>query len=184
MKPLLVFLLALPAWGQIAIKPAAASAPAERVGVSAGKIAPAAFFTLERLLDTVLASVGGIDHPVDLLGDTRGVYLEDYGVVFSAELSLIKTPGISPFHQTISEQERKAVHERKLEQLPALEKAMGEMMRTSAKSLTPVPENQRIVLVVRLLYMHWEDTSGLPAQIMLKADRTSAMAGRFQTEVQ
>ncbi len=38
----------------------------------------------------------------DLLGTTRGVYLEGYGVVFSAELDLIVTPNLNPFHQSFT----------------------------------------------------------------------------------
>jgi hypothetical protein len=39
------------------------------------------------------------------------------------------------------------------------------------------------VIAVRLLYLPWEDTHGLPAQIVMKGDRRAA-AGSVQMEEQ
>ena len=41
-----------------------------------------------------------------------------------------------------------------------------------------------MVVAVRLLYQPWEDTPGLPGQIVMKGDRQSALAGDIQTEEQ
>ena len=62
--------------------------------------------------------VGGLDH-VDLLGPTRGLYLNDYGAVFTAEVSLIETPN-SPFRPEIPPELKAGVHQRKLDHLPLL----------------------------------------------------------------
>ena len=183
MKPLLVVLLALPAWSQINVKPASTEV-APHVFVPVGNIAPQTFVDLEKRFDTELSGIGGVNDPLDVLGGTRGIYLEGYGAVFTAEASLIITPTISPFRKTITEDEKRAVHLRKLERVEPLKRAMADMLKTAATTLAQVPANQQIVLAVRLLYLPWEDTTGLPAQIMMKADRTSAMAGRLLTEVQ
>jgi len=37
------------------------------------------------------------DEPFLLLGMTRGFYLDKFGVVFSAELQLVSTPGVGTF---------------------------------------------------------------------------------------
>ena len=71
-----------------------------------------------------------------------------------------------------------------MERLPALQKAMVEMMRTAAGSLGAVPETEQIVVSVRLDYMKWEDTAGLPAMITMRADRKNALAGRITVEEQ
>jgi hypothetical protein len=36
--------------------------------------------------------------------------------------------------------------------------------------------------VVRLYYGPWEDTTGMPAQVLLRADRGAAAAGKVETE--
>ena len=139
---------------------------------------------VERRLDTKLGSLGGANDPVDLLGASRGIYLDGYGAVFTVEASLIITPGINPFHQTITEPEKEKVHQRKLDRLPALKQLMRDMWRDSATALTAIPDNQQVVIAVRLLYLPWEDTRGLPGEIVMKGDRRAAATGAVQMEEQ
>lgn len=129
----------------------------------------------EKLLDAKIAQVGGKDH-VYVLGLTRGLYLVGYGAVFTQEIDLIESPGINPFHQQISEQEAASVHQRKLANLAALRKAVRDMWADAAASLAAVPENEQVVLAVRLLYHPWENTTGLPTQIVVKGQRKAAPA--------
>jgi hypothetical protein len=119
---------------------------------------------------------------VDLLGDTRGVQLEDYGVVFTTEVSLVRAPGISPFRQKIPPELAAHIHKLRVERLPLLKAAMTEMLRNMASAFTQIPAGQQMVLVVRLYYASWEDTTGMPAQVVMRADRASAAAGKFETE--
>jgi hypothetical protein len=109
--------------------------------------------------------------PFDLLGNTRGVYLDGYGVVFSAELNLIVTPNLNPFHQRFSKQEIARIHERKLQRLPLLKQNMREMLVTSAAALENLPPDEQVVLAVSLFRYSWEDASGIPAQIVMQAQR-------------
>ncbi|HWB85004.1 MAG TPA: hypothetical protein VG675_12740 [Bryobacteraceae bacterium] len=129
-----------------------------------------AFRDLERGFDNTLIGTGGGD-PIDLLGATRGLYLPGYGVVFTTEVSLINTPTLNPFRQHITKEEAANVHKRKIEHLPLLEQAMRNMMVHSATLLESVPSGEKIVLAVRILYLPWEDTSGLPGQIVMTANR-------------
>src|SRR5579883_1951114 len=55
--------------------------------------------------------------PVYMLGATRGIYLQGYGAVFSAELDLVQSPTINPFQKTISPEQAKTIHDRKVKQL-------------------------------------------------------------------
>jgi hypothetical protein len=61
---------------------------------------------------------------------------------------------------------------------------MGKMMKTTAAQLAVLPDNQQLVLVVKLLYLPYEDTTGLPGQIVMKGDKRSVLAGRFTTETE
>jgi len=59
---------------------------------------------------------------------------------------------------------------------------MKEMMRNMAAAFTQIPAGQQMVLVVRLWYGPWEDTKGMPAQVVMRADRASAAAGKVEME--
>jgi hypothetical protein len=148
------------------------------------KIAPQTFKDLERHFDTQLASTGGPSDPIDILGTTRGLYLDSYGAVFTTELSLIVTPTINPFHQQMTKEEVATVHKRKVARLPQLKQAMADMMRSSAMTLIQIPDSQQIVLSVRLLYLPWEDTGGLPAEVLMSASRREVLNGQIKTEEQ
>lgn len=122
--------------------------------------------------------------PVYMLGQTRGVYLQGYGAVFSVELDLIQSPTVNPFHGAISKQDVASTHTRKMKQLGLLQDAVRRQMIACAKGLDAVPADQQLVMVVRLDYQPWEDTEKLPSQIVLSADRKSAAAGNIQVDEQ
>jgi len=136
----------------------------------------------EKLLDGKIAQVGGKDH-VYVLGLTRGLYLAGYGAVFTQEIDLIESAGISPFHQQVSAQEAASNHQRRLANLAVLRKAMRDMWVDAAASLPNIPENEQVVLAVRLLFRPGEDTNGLPTQIVVKGARKAA-PGTLQMEEQ
>jgi hypothetical protein len=192
MKYAALFLLAIPAFAQLGSRPtpAAASMPpnagaAALIGApKTARIPLATFVSLERGFDAKLSAISDSNGPVDLLGATRGVYLDGYGVVFTSEMGLIVTPAITPFTSAISEEQKKHVHSSKVTRLPLLRKAVTDMVRNIAGSLTQVADQQQIVVAVRLDYMKWENTAGLPGLVMAKADRRSAMAGNIQLEEQ
>jgi hypothetical protein len=99
------------------------------------------------------------------------VYLESYGVVFTAEMNLLPGGTMSPFQQTIKKEQVDRVHQKKLARLPKLREQMKEMLVASAQSLDTVPLDERIVVGVTLFHFSWEDVSGLPAQIIMQAQR-------------
>ncbi len=172
-----------PVWAQLP-RPPAAAPPAAATPTEKLRVPRQALADVERRLDTKLASLGGANDPIDLLGASRGIYLDGYGAVFTAEASLIITPGVNPFHTVITEPEKEKVHQRKLDRLPMLKQLMRDMWRDSATALTAVPDNQQVVIAVRLLYLPWEDTRGLPGEIVMKGDRRAAVSGAVQMEEQ
>ncbi|HLK68894.1 MAG TPA: hypothetical protein VKU19_35930 [Bryobacteraceae bacterium] len=168
-----------------AITKGVAAAPMQRPGISRQT-----FTDLEKSFDTQLGTTGGA-HPIDILGLTRGVYLEDYGVVFTAEVSLTQTPTLNPFRKEITQELKNEVYRQKVENLPLLRKAMREMVKTTAMTMGAVgvkmnilKPNSQVVLAVRLLYLPYENTTGLPGQIIMKADLKSAMSDDIKVEEQ
>jgi hypothetical protein len=112
----------------------------------------------------------------DLLGATRGVYLEGYGAVFSTELNLIVSPNLSPFHQSFTKIEIARIHDRKVQRLPLLKQKMREMLMASAASLENLPPSEQVVLAVTLFHYSWEDYTGLPTQIVMQAERQKLLS--------
>ena len=187
-----LFLLTVPAFAQIGTRatPAAASMPSGGGTVAiarqakSSRIPLATFVTLERAFDAKLALMADTNGPVDLLGATRGVYLDGYGVVFTTEMGLVVTPTVNPFNTSITPEQKDRVHAAKITRLPALKKAVTEMVKNVATTLPQVADTQQVVVAVRLDYLKWENTTGLPGLVIAKADRRSAMAGDIQLEEQ
>jgi hypothetical protein len=154
------------------------------VPIAATHIPQGMLDNLEENFDSRLRALDPLD-PIDMLGGTRALYLKDYGTVFTTELSLIVTPGLFPIATSRYTPEFKAkVRARKLARLPALEEVMKEMVKVTARTLTTMPDDQRIVLAVRLRYLAEEDTTGLPAQIVMSAEKKAAQMGDIKTVIE
>ena len=190
MKPALFLLAVLPACAQIS-KPVAMTSPAPAIPCVMGpKVTPQSFTQLEGRFNSALASINDKDQ-ADVFGPARALYLRDYGLTITAELSLVQTPGLTMFQKEIPASQKVSVHQRKLAQIPNLEKAMREMARASALTLAgPLGMTNyegsglQVVISVKLLYLPWEDTTDLPAQIVMKANLKNAIAGQLEKEVQ
>jgi hypothetical protein len=138
------------------------------------RLTRAALATVEKACDGRLVAFA--PDAFDLLGTTRGVYLEGYGAVFSAELNLIVSPNLNPFHQSFTKIEIARIHNQKVQRLPQLEKRMREMLMASAASLENLPPSEQVVLAVSLFHYSWEDYSGLPSQIVMQAERQKLLS--------
>ena len=120
----------------------------------------------------------------DLMGTTRGIYLPGIGVVLTSEVALVQVTGLSPFHQTISAEEKASAHSRKLEALPKLREAMKAALMAAAADLGSIPANEKLIFGVNLFYWNWEDRSGLPSQIVMQATRQQLMSKLEEVQVQ
>lgn len=141
---------------------------ADKPKVNRGQIA-----AMEEAIDKRLRSISSPADPVEVVGLTQGMYINGYGAVFASELNLAPSPGISPFHPTISKDDVVRIHGKKLERMPKLREAMQEILLNSAGSLDPVPGDEQIALGITLFYWQWEDKAGLPVQIVMHASKSS-----------
>jgi hypothetical protein len=149
------------------------------------KIAPQSFRDLEKRFDTRLESLSpDPNEPVDLLGETRGIYVEGCGVIFTAAVSLVKAPELSPFLREVPKERADHIHKLRVDRLPLLKKAMDEMLHNMAMTYITVPPDQQIVVAVRLYYASWESTAGMPAQIMMRATRAGVQTGDITVEIE
>jgi hypothetical protein len=117
-------------------------------------------------------------------GAVSGLVIPGVGIVFSTQVALVTAPVVSPFRPVIEKSVVEQVRKRKLAHLPVLRKAMVEMMKSAGAELGMLPADQKIIIAIRLQYFDYEDKSGLPAQIVMTADRASAIAGNPLTKEQ
>jgi hypothetical protein len=110
------------------------------------------------------------DNPLAVVGHTRALYLEGYGTVFTAEVSLASS-GVSLMHAILSPQDKAAVVKTKNERLSQLKKALEEALVDSAASLDPLPANEQVVIEVILDRYDWEDRPAYPAEMIFQAPR-------------
>lgn len=134
-----------------------------------------AIVDLEKNFDLAIEKVSPSD-PMTVLSSTQGVYLEGYGAVFTAQVDLIITPQLNPFRRVMPEQDKARIRGRKVERLPALKQSMREALVNIAVALENMPSNEQVVLAVSVFHAHWEDTKGLPAQIVMQAERQKLLS--------
>lgn len=138
---------------------------------------------LENNFDQRIARAN-IDEPFDLLGATRGVYVDGIGAVFSSEVNLVAV-GITPFRPKLAPEEIERLRTRKLARLPQLKQLMRDMMVTSATQLKTVPEQEQIIVGVHIFSYSWENKKDLPQQVVMRSTRKSLLeveAGRAKAD--
>jgi len=130
----------------------------------------------EKNLDNRFAGLWN-DNPFIMLGPTRGVYLEGYGAVFTAEVNLVAGPQITIIMQAPTRQSIAEHRQKKLARIPELKKAMEKALADTAASpaMAAVPPDEQIVLVAFLSHFPWEDLTGVPSQIMMQGSKKKLM---------
>jgi len=130
----------------------------------------------EKSLDNRFAGLWN-DNPFIMLGPTRGVYLEGYGAVFTAEVNLVAGPQITIIMQSPTKQSIAEHRQKKLARIPELKKAMEKALAETAASpaMAAVPPDEQIVLVAFLSHFPWEDLTGVPSQIMMQGSKRKLM---------
>ena len=139
---------------------------------------------LERRFDRSIETFD-INDPFYLLGNTRGVYLEDYGAVFTAELNLVGGATLTPFRPEFTPEQKEQLRQKKQGRIAVLRTIMRDMMVDSATALDAVPPQEQIVVGTSLFYYSWENRTGLPSQILMQARRQSMLdfeAGRITSQ--
>ncbi len=102
---------------------------------------------------------------------SQGTYIQGYGAIFLGEVNLAPAAGISPFHPTVSADEIRRTHDKKMQRMAAIRTAMRAMLVDSARSLDSLPADEQVALGLSLFYWKWENRDGLPAQIVMHAPR-------------
>jgi hypothetical protein len=150
-------------------------------GAANPKVSRDTLKALEEKFDRRIQSYD-INDPFELLGNTRGVYLEDYGAVFTSEVNLVAAAVVTPFRPSFTKEQIEQLRLKKASRVEEIKKLMQAMMVDSALALPAVPPQQKIAVGVSLFRFSWEDSRGVPAQIVMEAPRQAlvdAESGRL-----
>jgi hypothetical protein len=149
---------------------------ASAIAIDAPRVPRNTLAATERTLDSRFTKLWS-DNPFVVLGPTRGVYLEGYGAVFTAEVNLVAGPVLSIMSPAMTKQDIAQHKQKKIARIPELRKALEKALADTAASpeMAAVPPDQQIVLVAFLSHFPWEDLDGLPAQIMVQGTKGKLM---------
>lgn len=131
---------------------------------------------IDALFDTDMCNV---------LGNTRGVYLDGYGAVFTTLVN-VRTELPNPFNDFTATKILQ-IHDTKLKELPALREKLRQSLLILAASpqLDSVRPGEQVVSGVTVFYYKWENTHGLPREIIMQAEKQkllSVQSGRVPRE--
>jgi hypothetical protein len=158
--------LALVALLALCALPGAADGPKVNRGMIEG---------MEHSLDHKLSALWPQD-PLEVVGLSQGTYIQGYGAVFLSEVNVAPTSaGASPFNPTVTADQVRRTHEKKVQRMAALRTAMRAMLLDSARSLDSVPSDEQVAVGLSLFYWKWENRDGLPAQIVMHAPRKTLL---------
>jgi hypothetical protein len=138
------------------------------------KVNRAMIEAMQQSMDRKITAIWPQD-PAEVLGLSQGAYIQGYGAVFLGEVNAAPTAGLSPFHPSVTPDEIRRTHDKKLQRLAGIRSAMRSMLMDSARSLDGVPADEQVTLGLSLFYWKWENRDGLPGQIVMHAPRKALL---------
>src|ERR1035438_2130162 len=127
MRPIIAILLALaPLSAQVARPVSANARVSGGIETAPPRVTLTSLAGLARGFDRGFRMYAVTD-PIDVLGNTRGIYLDRFAARRAPALSPVFTPGLSPFQPNISQQDKEKVRQRKLARLPVVERLVNSM---------------------------------------------------------
>lgn len=129
---------------------------------------------LEKATDDKLRALE-VQEPGTLLGATRGVYLAGYGAVFTTELDLLAFAAPNPFRPQYTKADIAKLKARKQGRIIMMKQRMQESLVIMAQQLEGVATNEQIALAVTIPYWPWEESTGMPKQILMQATKSALL---------
>jgi hypothetical protein len=142
----------------------------------APRVTRALLTTAENSLDERLSQL--FADPLALVGPTRGVYLNGYGVVLTGEYNVARATVISFGAQPMNAQQKADLRKKKVGRLPELKVALRSALVAAASTFDTVPPTEQIVITLLLPRYSWEETSGFPSQIVAQGAKQQLIAAQ------
>jgi hypothetical protein len=140
---------------------------------SSPRVGRSVIASMERSIDARITRLWP-DNPVSVVGSTRGIYLEKYGAVFTAEVNMVPQP-VTMMSPILTPADKANFQKKKKERLPQLRAELVKALADTASSLDPVAANEQVVIAVYVTHYQWEDTQGMPAQLVVQGERGKLM---------
>lgn len=125
----------------------------------------AALVSAEKQFDAMVQKQW-LDDPYVLLGTTRAIYVDGFGVVMTAEINLSTGPTVSPFNPTISKESIAKHRDKKLQRLPQLKELIKQGTASARTWFPDLAATDNLVVGVTVLKYQWEDATGIPSQLV------------------
>jgi hypothetical protein len=109
----------------------------------------------------------GLWTDLTLIGRARGVYLEGYGVVFTAEVTVVTAP-LSLIGPQQTQAQKDLIKAAKLKRMPELKTALKQALVALATSLDVPPDEN---VAIALLLYRYPGEEKLPVQIVVQASK-------------
>jgi hypothetical protein len=149
---------------------AVALAGAVEVDAAAGKLRDQ-IAAAEQIVDQRFQGVGS-ETVMTVIGNSRGAYIEGYGVVFNVQVNIAPVGNINPFRRSYSNEEIRQINIRKRQRLETLEQRTRELLVELSDSIAGLPANEKIAIAVSLFHFAWEDLTALPKQMVMAAAKS------------
>ena len=143
------------------------------------KPARSALVAAEKQFDAMVQS-RWTDDPYVLLGNTRAIYVDGFGVVLTAEINLSTGPTVSPFSPTISKESIARHRDKKLQRLPQLKELIKKGAESARGWFPDLADSDNVVVGVTVLKYPWEDAAGIPSQLVGITQHRKAAAVALQ----
>ena len=130
---------------------------------------------MERMFKANLDNLFGPDELFGVIDSPQGVYIDGFGVVVTSRVNLVEAPGLMIFRPALKPEELRRIRERKIKRMPILEDAVRQSMVIAATLMETVPLEEQFVYSVNLFHHPYEDSHGLPTQIVLQASRKTLL---------
>jgi|RhiMethySRZTD1v2_1073278.scaffolds.fasta_scaffold1034325_2 hypothetical protein len=111
-----------------------------------------------------------VDDPIEVLGPARGIYVDKFGVIISAEVNLVVT-AITPFRPQISGDQLEKLRQKKLSRMAEVRKMMRDTMVSTATSLKTLGPDEQVVVGLTFFHRPFELVQDLPGQIVMQASK-------------
>jgi len=156
-------LFSLPLVGLLVTGAVAATAAGET------RVTRAAILSREKALDDKIRKLWD-DNPYVLPGETRGVYLDGFGVVFTADvLTLVRNQPLMGGPPNADEKVQYRL--KKQQRIVQLKNLLKTALVDAASQLEPLPVEEQVANGVSIYKYPWEDSAGMPSHVMVRGQK-------------
>jgi len=125
----------------------------------------------------------GKDSAFTFVDPPRAYYVENFGILLASEISLV--PGYGPtMFGGVSEEQIQLHHHKVTERLPVLREQMKLALFDGATRFGALDGDDRIAVAVTVYHFAWENTTGIPSQMVIQGTKKALLEARAKTQDQ